>query len=772
MKKIFGIMIAIALLFGFTVCSDPVSQPDPDRHIVNTIAITGANTLDLVANDYVTLTATVTWVNTSPTGVNSMITWRYTVYSGTAIGVTILPVATGNYSAVRVRAHASSNAVIHVFAAIADDLPELTGCESSFHAVTLIADPSTQEPDYVVETIAIIGGTVLDFNNDDYVTLTATVTWEDDSPENYANLITWRYTIDSGNVSGVIFTPATGSVVNVSAASASAGVIHVFAAIASDLPELVGDESAFHAVTLTAYIPTFLVIVNSAGTGYSGGGSFAAGTTVNINAGTPPIGQQFVNWTTGTAGVNFDNANNAQTFFEMPASAVTVTANFAPLTFTVTFDANSGYWDNPTDTTRTDTVNWGGTAAAPTIEPTKDSYTFEGWYTATDVPFADVNTNITANLVLYAQWEAEQMTPLTTIAEIEAFLAENTGTRDNPLYLPVQITLSTWAAEFQHSDSGWQQLMRAIAAGGQYVNLNLALSPMAGDFRPAEIEAGKNLIVWLTLPNAARRVFGDGWNAATAPFRFFTNLERIDMGYLGVGRSPSDILLDLRGGTFFGLTNLRYVDMSKTALTRIGTHVFNGCINLETVLLPDTVTEIMAQAFFNCHNLRLDSLPPNLTEIGNQAFGRGPGIPASEFVTITSLPDSLTVLGENAFNGTNLNITSLPVDLTIINNGVFGGTAIREIVIHEGITHIGNSAFFGASELTEITLLRWFPAESNPEDRITTLGTNVFNGTNILHYTRIGRIYVPKGSLGDYRAATNWNASLLLDRPHWNELDD
>lgn len=58
----------------------------------------------------------------------------------------------------------------------------------------------------------------------------------------------------------------------------------------------------------------------------SGSGSYAANTTVAISANNPPAGQIFVNWT--GAGVANSAAND--TTVTMPASNLTVTANYAP----------------------------------------------------------------------------------------------------------------------------------------------------------------------------------------------------------------------------------------------------------------------------------------------------------------------------------------------------------------------------------------------------------------------------------------------------------
>ena len=91
--------------------------------------------------------------------------------------------------------------------------------------------------------------------------------------------------------------------------------------------------SYFVAVDLTSYALT----VN----GGTGSGSYAAGAHVNINA-TVPAGKQFSGWT-ADGGV-FGNVNSASTTFTMPASAVTVTANFVdipPATYIVSMTGGS-----------------------------------------------------------------------------------------------------------------------------------------------------------------------------------------------------------------------------------------------------------------------------------------------------------------------------------------------------------------------------------------------------------------------------------------------
>ena len=59
----------------------------------------------------------------------------------------------------------------------------------------------------------------------------------------------------------------------------------------------------------------------------------AAGDTVTITAGSPATGYQFKNWT--GSGVTFSSASSTVTTFTMPASNVTVTANYEKISYTV-----------------------------------------------------------------------------------------------------------------------------------------------------------------------------------------------------------------------------------------------------------------------------------------------------------------------------------------------------------------------------------------------------------------------------------------------------
>jgi uncharacterized repeat protein (TIGR02543 family) len=199
------------------------------------------------------------------------------------------------------------------------------------------------------------------------------------------------------------------------------------------------------AVTVTANFeaipvaPKYTVTVSSAGTGATGGGEYSQNDTVTVTAGTPPTGQQFKGWVSSVTGVTFTpSANNATVKFIMPASAVTVTANFEPIPAvarTITFSAGNGAMVSPTSRA-TDTN--GRLASLPT--PTKSGYDFVGWFTTaeaeggTKVVAGDTGTVFKADAVVYARW---------TLAKYTITYTLNGGTVAAATPNPISYTVET-----------------------------------------------------------------------------------------------------------------------------------------------------------------------------------------------------------------------------------------------------------------------------------------------------------------------------------------
>ena len=74
-------------------------------------------------------------------------------------------------------------------------------------------------------------------------------------------------------------------------------------------------------------------------------------------------------------------------------------ANGTPVVYTVTFNSNDG------TSVESQNVNAGAKATEPTPAPTKEGFTFDGWYEgSTFSKKFDFNTPITDNMTLYAKW--------------------------------------------------------------------------------------------------------------------------------------------------------------------------------------------------------------------------------------------------------------------------------------------------------------------------------------------------------------------------------
>jgi hypothetical protein len=168
-------------------------------------------------------------------------------------------------------------------------------------------------------------------------------------------------------------------------------------------------------------------------------------------------------------------------------------------------------------------------------------------------------------------------------------------------------------------------------------------------------------------------------------------------------------------------------------VTVIGKSAFAGCIRLENINLPDTITSLGENAFKGCRALKGIRIPECLKRIDDYAFHRCVSlrsikIPAgvyrivTENSIVTTWPDPkdlnhhthtyvakqfrVSGLGNYVFAGCKgLKEVILSEGVTALGDGVFKGCgALKTIVIPESVGKIGLSAFEGCSGLKDITL--------------------------------------------------------------------
>jgi hypothetical protein len=211
-------------------------------------------------------------------------------------------------------------------------------------------------------------------------------------------------------------------------------------------------------------------------------------------------------------------------------------------------------------------------------------------------------------------------TPQEPLAEIEAYLAGQTGgaSEDDPVRLVITMDLGV----MEYENSGWKKLLKVIENAGKYVELDLSACKTDDSlFNPGNgFDPGKDKIVAITLPDTAKSI-----EAGEGTLRLFSSLYSIS------GAGVTSIGLQ----AFYRFDTLKSV--SFPVLTSIGESAFYRCLSLESVNLP-AATIIGDRAFHRCRSLKNVSLPVAVN-IGVQAFDSCAGLESLSLPSATSVGD-------------------------------------------------------------------------------------------------------------------------------------
>ena len=185
-------------------------------------------------------------------------------------------------------------------------------------------------------------------------------------------------------------------------------------------------------------------------------------------------------------------------------------------------------------------------------------------------------------------------------------------------------------------------------------------------------------------------------------------------------------------------------------VTSIGDEVFAHCTGLKKVTIPGSVKSIGERAFSDCHisteesedgterGLEKVAIENGTETIGKEAFN------GCKKLNDIILPDSVTSIGENAFQYTGLYYEWFDgnEDVLYINNhliSVYQGTA-NECNIKSGTKTIADSAFFACGSLPGITI----------PDSVTSIGNRAFKDCNSLKSITIPKRVTTIGNCAFY----------------------
>lgn len=181
-------------------------------------------------------------------------------------------------------------------------------------------------------------------------------------------------------------------------------------------------------------------------------------------------------------------------------------------------------------------------------------------------------------------------------------------------------------------------------------------------------------------------------------------------------------------------SNLQSVTLSNN-ITKISNYAFDGCSNLNRVIIPDNVISVGAYSFQNCTNLASVTIPNSVAEIGWGAF-EGCGNLTTPIYTSTTfismpisyegeyvIPDGITKIAPSAFyQCTKLTSVTIPNSVTSIGDMAFQGCSNASLNIPASVTEIGQFAFAGCNGLTSLFVTK----------DVTFIGLEAFNGCNNL----------------------------------------
>ena len=185
---------------------------------------------------------------------------------------------------------------------------------------------------------------------------------------------------------------------------------------------------------------------------------------------------------------------------------------------------------------------------------------------------------------------------------------------------------------------------------------------------------------------------------------YFESITTIETIFL-----PSTIAT-INNRAFFGMTALRQIAVLGTVAVA------------DRVVLPSALTTLGTSVFQNAANIRHVTLPAAITTLPADTFNG-----ATELTTVVT-GTSMTVIGDRAFLNTKLSTFTFANNLTTIGANAFQGTLLTQVVVPNTVTSIGAEAFRNMSALTSIT----FPSTVPSVAPLFTLGANVLTGAQVL----------------------------------------
>ena len=251
---------------------------------------------------------------------------------------------------------------------------------------------------------------------------------------------------------------------------------------------------------------------------------------------------------------------------------------------------------------------------------------------------------------------------------------------------------------------------------------------------------------------------------------YYNDLPVVSLITLGESSDVTSVVIgenvvSMERGALFGLSSLKGLTVLAPSIA-LPSSCFES-LSIESVILPEGLTEIPVGAFQGCGSLRRIHIPSTVTVIGDQAFSD------CRLLREINFPDGLENIGHSAFKGiVSLHEVTLPSSLKSVGNGAFskcnnlktvhyngdiatwcminfemngnpmingadfyvGGEKVVDLRIPEGVNKPGDFSFQGCGSIESVVC----PAS------MTELTLGMFMGcTNLTEAVFLGEIKTP-----------------------------
>ena len=215
-------------------------------------------------------------------------------------------------------------------------------------------------------------------------------------------------------------------------------------------------------------------------------------------------------------------------------------------------------------------------------------------------------------------------------------------------------------------------------------------------------------------------------NGKTAILEYLGNEKNIDLRTLNIGEIST-----IGGYAFYG-KNLESIILPES-LTQIQRYAFAENTALAGITIPANVKYIAKYAFHNTGIMNLTFMGSNVSVIEQYAFAY------TRKLTSVTLPAGIVKLGTYVFYRSGIESVAFAAGTTLteIPEGAFSGTKLAEVTIPDSVTLVNHNAFRDCTALCRLTL---------------GVGENLRLMSNVFYNTSLAAVHIPANVeyIGEY----------------------